>query len=93
MERHVCNKTAGGGHKYKVCNKHVHLTEVESPRTHFDVLGLESQVLGLEALSPRKLPCLRLEDSTIFWIVKILQIAWKDFWKTFYFGEHLKKFF
>ena len=50
-----------------------------------DVLGLEdtfwspwpwsrSQVLsiGLEASSPRKLPCPRLEDSTIFWIVEIL---------------------
>ena len=41
--------------------------EVESSRTslasrtHFQVLGL-----GLEASSPRKLPCPRLEDSTIF---------------------------
>ena len=35
--------------------------EVESSRTHFEVLGL-----GLEASSPRKLPCPRLEDSTIF---------------------------
>ena len=33
--------------------------EVESSRTHFEVLGLE-------ASSPRKLPCPRLEDSTIF---------------------------
>ena len=32
-----------------------------SSRTHFEVLGL-----GLEALGPRKLPCPRLEDSTIF---------------------------
>ena len=46
-------------------------TEVESSRTllasrtHF-------QVLGLEASSPRKLPCPRLEDSTIFWTVEIL---------------------
>ena len=44
--------------------------EVESSRTslasrkHFEVLGLE--------LGPRKLPCPRLEDSTIFWIVEIL---------------------
>ena len=30
-----------------------------SSRTHFEVLGLE-------ALGPRKLPCPRLEDSTIF---------------------------
>ena len=34
-------------------------------RTHFKVLGLEGQVLGLEASSPRKLACPRLEDSTI----------------------------
>ena len=50
--------------------------EVESSRTHFEVLGLglEGQVLGLglEASSPRKLACPRLEDSTIFWNVKIL---------------------
>ena len=37
------------------------LAEVESSRTHFEVLGL-----GLEASSPRKLACPRLEDSTIF---------------------------
>ena len=43
-----------------------------SSRTHFEVLGLglglEGQVLGLglEASSPRKLACPRLEDSTIF---------------------------
>ena len=43
------------------------LTEVESlrtslaSRTYFEVLGL-----GLEASSPRKLPCSRPEDSTIF---------------------------
>ena len=39
-----------------------------SSKTHFEVLGLEGQVLGLglEASSPRKLPCPRLEDSTIF---------------------------
>ena len=43
-------------------------TEVESSRTHFGVLGLglEAQVLGLEASSPRKLACPRLEDGTIF---------------------------
>ena len=49
-----------------------------SSRTDFEVLGLglglEGQVLGLglEASSPRKLACPRLEDSTIFWKVKIL---------------------
>ena len=47
-------------------------SEVESSRTslaskiHFEVLGLEDQVLGLEASSPRKLACPRLEDSSIF---------------------------
>ena len=61
---------------------------MESSRTHFEVLGLglEGQVLGLglEASSPQKLACPRLEDSTIFWIVKILWGAWKIFWKTFF---------
>ena len=89
------------------------LTEVESSRTslasrtssrtHFEVLGLglglEGQVLGLEASSPRKLACPRLEDSTIFWNVKkfcgalekffgkrfLVEIAWKIFVKTFFF--------
>ena len=56
--------------------------EVESSRTflasrtHFEVLGLilEGQVLGLglEASSPQKLPCPRLEDSTVFCTVEIL---------------------
>ena len=40
--------------------------EVESSRTHFEVLDLEGQVLGLEASSPRKLACPWLEDSSIF---------------------------
>ena len=49
--------------------------EVESSRTslasrtHFEVLGL-----GLEASSPRKLPCPRLQDSTIF---EQLKFCWK----------------
>ena len=38
-------------------------------RTHFEVLGL-----GMEASSPRKLPCPRLEDSTIF---EQLKFRWK----------------
>ena len=69
-------------------------TEVESSRTHFEVLGLEGQVLGLdlEVSSPRKLACPRLEDSSIFWIVKILWSAWKMFWKTFFRGDRLKNF-
>ena len=53
-------------------------------RTHFEVLGLEGQVLGLEASSPRKLACPWLEDSTIFWIVKILWSGWKIFGKRFF---------
>ena len=71
---------------------------MESSRTHFEVLGLslglEGQVLGLglEASSPRKLACPRLEDSTIFWIVKILWSAGKIFWKAFFCGDCLKIF-
>ena len=45
-------------------------------RINFEVLGLglEGQVLSLdlEASSPPKLPCPRLEDSTIFYTVEIL---------------------
>ena len=41
----------------------------ESSRTHFEVVGL-----GLEASCPRKLPCSRLEDSTIF---EPLKFRWK----------------
>ena len=74
------------------------VTEVESSRTslasrtHFEVLGLEGQVLGLEASSPRKLACPRLEDSSIFWIVKISWSAWKIFWKTCFCGDRWKNF-
>ena len=47
------------------------------PRGHiFKSLALASKPqvlgLGLEALDPRKLPCPRLEDSTIFLTVEIL---------------------
>ena len=49
-----------------------------SSRTYFEVLnlGLEGQVfgLGLEASSPRKLPCPRLKDSSTF---KPLTFCWK----------------
>ena len=44
---------------------YIPFTEVESSRTHFEVLGLE-------ASSPRKLPYPRLENSSIFGILKIL---------------------
>ena len=73
--------------------------EVESSRTslasrtHFEVLGL-----GLEASSPQKLPCPRLENSTFFancWnfvdrLKKnfgrrfLLENAWKFFWRPFF---------
>ena len=43
---------------------------LKASRTRFEILGpgLEGQVLGLglETSSPPKLPCPRLEDSTIF---------------------------
>ena len=54
------------------------LAEVESSRTHFEVLGLGLKGpivgLGLEASSSRKLPCPRLEDSAIF---EQLKFRWK----------------
>ena len=78
------------------------IAEVESSRTSlasrtdFEVLGLglEGQVLGLgfEASSPRKLACPRLEDSSIFLIVKISWSARKIFWKTSFGGDRLKNF-
>ena len=69
------------------------LASKTSWRTHFEVIGLESQVLGLglKTSFSWKLLCPWLEDSTIFWIVKILFIAWKFFWKTFFSGDRLKK--
>ena len=78
----------------------LNLSEVESSRTSLasrtdiEVLGLEGQVLGLglENSSPRKLACPRLEDSTIFWIVKTLWSVWKFIWKTFFCGDRLKNF-
>ena len=72
----------------RFCKNRRCLPEVESSRTRFEVLGLglEDQVLGLKASSPR------LEDSSIFWIVKILWSAWKIFWITFFRGDCLKNF-
>ena len=82
--------------KAEVESSRTSLASRTSSRTHFEVLGLEGQVLslglGLEASSPRKLACPRLEDSTIFWKVKILWSAWKIFWKTFFSGDRLKNF-
>ena len=66
------------------------------PRGHIlKSLALASKVKSLAlalASSPRKLACPRLEDSTIFWNVKILWSAWKIFWKTFFSGDCLKNF-
>ena len=67
------------------------MPEVESSRT-FLASRTHFEVLGLEASSPQKLACPRLEDSSIFWIVKILWSAWKIFWKTFFCGDRLKNF-
>ena len=60
------------------------------PRGHI-LKSLASKVKSL-ASSPRKLACPRLEDSTIFWIVKISWSAWKIFWKTFFLWRPLEKF-
>ena len=101
MQCNPGNTTAGGSTKNWSCNWMVALpgsnffalfcakkvAEVESSRTHFEVLGL-----GLEASSPQKLACPRLEDNTIFWFVKILWSAWKIFWKTFFCGDRPKNF-
>ena len=63
----------------------------DASRTHLEVFDLEGQVLGLEASRPRKLPCPLLVDSTISWIVKILQITWKIYLKTFFLEISWKK--
>ena len=51
-------------------NERFHISHDVPHLTDFEVLGLglEGQVLGLglEASSPRKLACPRLEDSSIF---------------------------
>ena len=47
-------------------------SELESSRTHFEVLGLEAQVLGFEAYNYKssKMSCSWLKDSIIFWLVE-----------------------
>ena len=59
--------------------------EVALSRTHF-------QVLGLEASSPRKLPCPRLEDSTIFECLKFCRSAEKCFSGSFFWRSTEKNF-
>ena len=63
---------------------YIPFTEVESLRTHFEVLGLE-------ASSPQKLRCPRLENNSIFGILKILYIVFCR--KTCFFGDFLILFF
>ena len=64
-----------------------------SLRTHFEVLGLgvEGQVpgLGLDASSPRKLACPRLEDSTIFELLKFCGDRLKNFCEDLFFWRAL----
>ena len=80
------------------------LSEVKSSRTHFKVLGLglEDQVLGfgLKASSPRKLPCPGIEDSIIFWTLKIVLENARNLAENLErplmyssFGDRLKKLF
>ena len=71
------------------------LSEVESSRTYFEVLGLEGQVL-------ENWPVLGSRTALFFELLKFcgalenffgrlffVEIAWKIFEKTFFFGEHL----
>ena len=67
-----------------------------SPRGHiFKFLALASnpQVLRLEPSSPRKFPCLRFEDSTIFCTVENARNLAENLRKLFLFsasGDRLK---
>ena len=88
-----CKQTKHARQISEVESLRTSLASRTSSRTRFEVgLGLEGQVLGLEASNPQKLPCPGLEDSTIFRIVKILWSAWKNFWKTFFSQNRLKNF-
>ena len=59
------------------------------PRLEGQVLGLG---FGLEASSPRKLACPRLEDSSIFWTVKIFVERLKNFLENVFLWRSLEKF-
>ena len=65
----------------------IYKSEVKSSRTDFEVLSL-----GVEASSPQKLPCPRLEDNTIFWTVEILSENVRKICKDL-LGNRLKKNF
>ena len=85
------------------CLKLLHYTEVESSRTFLaskTSSRTDFEVLGLEASSPRKLPCPRLEDSTIFERLKFrwktpetLRKICKDLFLVFSSRDRLKKIF
>ena len=62
-----------------------------SLRTHFEVLGLESEMFGLDASSPRKLLCSRLQDSIIFGNVKNFVDRLKNFFEDRFFLEIAEK--
>ena len=59
-------------------------------RTHFDVFGLEGQVLGLEASSPRKLPCPRSKTAIFFELLKFCR-SLKKIFENLFFGDCLKR--
>ena len=66
------------------------VSEVESSRTHFQVLGL-----GLEAYKSSKIALSSAKDSTIFWIIKILLENARNLAENLrrpFFRDRLKKF-
>ena len=80
---------------------------MESSRTHLEVvgLGLDGQVLGLEAYKSSKMSCSRLDDSTVFDSLKMghghdllfftLEIGRnlaENLGRTFFFGGRLQNF-
>ena len=56
-------------------------------RTHFEVLGLEGQILGLEPLSPREL--LDSRTAIFFELLKFCRSPKKKIFKTFYLFIYL----
>ena len=69
----------------------LYVLEMESSRT-FLASRTHSDVFGLEASSPRKLPCPRLEDSTIFELLKVY-LAPEEFFGKVFFWRSPKNFF
>ena len=54
-----------------MCYEALWFPEVESSRTQFDVLDF-----GRKACKSSKMPCRRLEGSTIFWLAENLPRSW-----------------